>query len=414
MLNRLRRNGDYSGFVRLTLVSLGAALMPVSPAAAQQPPTPVHVDAVRTERLGERRLVTGELRALRRAKVASEEQGLIIDLPVRQGQRVKAGDVLARLEDAKLHIELRQIEADAQAAQALLIERQADLEWRRRDIESYRNLAQGGASNPKELSDAEMAERIAVARIMVAERGVALARARADMLTTRLADMTIAAPFDGIVVAKLAEQGEWVVEGGAVVELVSSGSLEAWLDVPQKYAGAVFGAAGQAAAVQIEVEATGASLQSTHLRSVPVVESSARTFMLVASLDDQGGSLAPGMSVTAWVPTGETGDRLTVPRNAVMRNDTGAYVYVVRALTPDAPPAAMPARVQVQFAHDDRVAVRSTEIAAGDHVVVEGNERLFPMMPVQPILVGHAAGHRDEGHAAEPALPGAKPAGSGR
>ncbi len=81
-------------------------------------------------------------------------------------------------------------------------------------------------------------------------------------------------------------------------------------------------------------------------------------------------------------------ERLLVSRNAILRNEAGAFLYVARQ-----PPGAaggeaaraVPLRVTVSFGVGDRVVVQGAGLAEGDLVVVEGNERLFPMMPVIPI-----------------------------
>jgi RND family efflux transporter MFP subunit len=370
---------------------LGATVIAAAPAIAQgPPPTPVRVDVVRSELVREQRQVTGQLKAIRRSKVAAQEPGIIIELPALQGHAVKQGQPLALLDSVRLDIELRQAEAEVATSEALLAERQIEQQWRGRDLERYRMLQEGGATNPKELTDAEMADRIAKARLASAQRSLELLRARADLIRKRIADTTIAAPFDGIVVAKLAEQGQWLAEGDAVVEIVATNPIEAWLDVPQAYADAVLGPKAQPEC-RLTIDATGADHESAAVRAVPMVDAQARTFSLVATLANDAGSMAPGMSVTAWVPTGAQAERLTVPRGAIMRSDAGAFVYAVRALSPDAPPSAVPAHVHVLFSHKDRLVVRSNELAAGDQVVVEGNERLFPMMPVQPVQAEVAA-----------------------
>ena len=97
--------------------------------------------------------------------------------------------------------------------------------------------------------------------------------------------------------------------------------------------------------------------------------------------------------MTAYVPTGESGERLTISRDAIMRGPTGAYVYVARQTQPQAPASAVPADVQVLFAAGERFVVQSSMLQAGDMLVVEGNERLFPMAPIIP----QAAGIGDKG-----------------
>ncbi len=364
--------------------------------AAQQggpPPTAVTVDAVRREPVQEHRRVTGELRAVHRSRVATREAGLLTELPVTQGTRVAAGDILARLDSRLVALDLRHAEAEHQAAKGVLAERQAELGWRQKSLELYQQSAHRGAANVKEMLDAESEVRVAAARAEQGAQGLEVAAARVEILRQRLADMTITAPFDGIVVARLADLGEWVGEGAAIVELVSVGEVEAWLDVPQQF----FGAAGrQLAGVKVNVEATAEMIEARRLRTVALVDPRARSFSIVATLDDADGALTPGMSITGWIPTGAMAERLTISSDAVLRNEAGAFVYVARGgNAPGAEPAAsmaVPLGVRVLFPAGDRVVVEAEGLNPGDAVVVEGNERLFPMMPIMGMPASDAGG----------------------
>lgn len=365
----------------LPVLAIVACLAPRPAAAQGPPPAPVRVDPARLEKVQDQRMVTGELRPVRKARVATQEPGLVLEITVEEGQIVKKGDPLARLDRKRLEIELQNIQAQEQVARASVDEQQAQLSWRQRDLETYRSAAQRQASNPKELSDAEAQAAIAAAKLAAAQQQIIAIRAQADLVAKRLADTLIIAPFDGVVVVKHVEQGEWVAEGAAVIDLISTGPIDAWLDVPQQYAAAII---GKQPTVSINVEATGEVLASQHVRSIPQVDSKARSFAMIVRLDNPNAALAAGMSITGWVPTGQAAEQLTISKDALLRNDVGAYVYVARSGAPGAPSSATPANVQILFALKDRFVVKSQSIAPGDLIIVEGNERLFPMAPVIP------------------------------
>ncbi len=350
-----------------------AAVMTGSALAQMGGPAVVIVDAVRLESVQQHRRVTGELRAVRRSAVATREAGLVVEAPVREGTRVKAGDVLARLDSGILQLEVKRAEADEAAAAGIVAERNANLSWRERELELYRQSAERGASNVKELLDAESTAIIARTRVMQSERLAGVAAARVELLRKRVADMTVRAPFDGVVLARRAELGEWVGEGDPLVELVSEGEVEAWIDIPQRYFPAI---ARRQIEITISIESIRERAGADRLRIIPQVDPRSRSFTVVVRLDDHGGRLTPGMSLSAWVPTGGRSDELTLSSDAVLRNDIGAYVYVARG------DKAVPANVQVRFPIDDRVVVEASTLQPGDLVVVEGNERLFPGAPV--------------------------------
>jgi len=359
-----------------------SAIFSANASAQHGPPaTPVGVDEVRAERVQARQMVTGELRAVHRSRVASEESGVVSEMRVVEGQHVKAGDVLAVLDQKRMELELAQTVADQAVARALVTERQADLQQAKDDAEALRAVFQQRAANAKELRDAESAQRIAEARLVWAERGADVVDARRRLIEQRLADMTIKAPYDGVVIARHVEVGEWLAEGDGVVDLVSVGAIEAWLNVPQSL---FAGSSEPGLDVTINVEASGEMLSSVYKRVIPQVDARARTFTLVATYPNADRRLASGMSVVGWVPMGAAEERLTVPSDAILRNETGPYVYVVRPAK-EGPPQAMLVKVKVLYPQGARRVIEAAELGAGDMVVTEGNERLFPFAPVQPI-----------------------------
>ena len=368
----------------ITMIATLALLPFVLPstAAAQAPPSHVVVDAVQLEVVQDQRLVTGEIRALRRSRVAAEEPGIVTALAIREGDVVKKDDLLARLESSRLELELAQLAASKRVADAVVNEWLTEVERTARDLESLRELDRKSATNPKELADAESAWKLASARHLGAAQELEVIAARRALLEKRVADTRITAPFDGVVIATHKELGEWVSQGEAVVELVSTGAVEAWLAVPQSF----YAAAGNpGVSIPIRVEASGRQLVSKAIRRIPIVDSNARNFALVVTLPNSEGDLTHGMSLAAWVPTGRSGEQLTVAKDAVLRNEVGPYIYVARKVAPDGPAMATPVTIEILFTVGDRVAVRSPALRPEDPAIREGNERLFPMAPVIPL-----------------------------
>lgn len=371
------------------LVALATTCMQ-NAAAQGPPPAPVRVDEARVETVQQQRLVTGNLRAVSRSRVAAREPGIVIEMPIQAGDHVRRGDLLAKLDDRRLAIQLRQIEAQQLVLESIMAEREAQVALRRSDLEMIQSIESRGAVNPKEVADARLELLAAEARLDQARREVAVTQASADLLRKRLDDMTIRAPFDGVVVNRLTELGQWIGEGQSVAEVVAVKAFEVWLDVPQRNAAAVSGRDLRASVNVEAVEQSYTSIAGT-ARVVRDVDPMARTLSLVVLIEDQEDVLSPGMSVTAWLPTGSLAEHLTIHKDAVLRNEAGAFVYVVRAAGAQQTLSAAPVSVQVLFDLHDRVAVSAPAIQAGDQVVVEGNERLIPMQPVQIVQVAASA-----------------------
>lgn len=348
--------------------------------AQPQPPTPVAVENATQERVQELRRVTGEIRALRVARVATQEAGIVDSPPIRAGQKVTSGQVLVKLESGRLDLERKRIVADRALVEATLFERTAELQQAERDLESLTELARQNASNPKELLDAETNVVRATSRVTQEERRKAVITQRLALLDRRIKDMEISAPFAGTITETFVEEGNWVGEGDAVVELISDGQVEAWLAVPERFRLALD---RPGASINVTLPATGATVTSQDFRIVPSVSSDARNFPIIVKLKSPPPGTTPGMSVSAEIPTGELKDHLVVPRDALSRGDVGLFVYQV---IPGAggTGTVVPVTVNVLFTMGNRVVV-DAPIKPGTAVVVEGNERLFPGMTVAPI-----------------------------
>ena len=375
---------ELSGMIGALLAALWVGGATGQEPPAGRPPTPVRAEPVVVAEVQEHRQITGDLRALARSNVATIEAGLVVECPIEEGDVVKRGDVLARLDDRRVVLELRRIEAQAKSAQATVAERAAEVRRRQRDYELLTQLSQSSAGNPKELADAESDLQVAQARHEQAERDVEVLHAQAELLRTRLEDTVITAPFDGVIVTKHTEVGQWLGAGDPLTEIVSVGAFDAWLSVPQSYAEAV---TQKGVEVGIQVRASQRRYPPTAPRIIRQVDPIARTFHLVVRVEDEEDHLAPGMSVTGWVPTGQRARHLLLPRDALLRNQAGFFVYQV-SQRPGAPAQALPRQVEMLFEYEAFVAIRPGGLEEGDLVVTEGNERLFPMMSVA--IIGDA------------------------
>lgn len=374
-----------SGMIGALLAALWVGGASAQEPPAGPPPTPVRAEPVASREVQEQRQITGDLRALARSNVATIEEGLVVECPIEEGDVVKKGDVLARLDDRRLVLELQRIEAQEKAAQATVAERAAEVRRRQRDYDLLTQVSQRNAGNPRELADAESDLQVAQARHVQAERDVEVLHAQAELLRTRLEDTIITAPFDGVIVTKETEVGQWLGIGEALAEIVSVGKFDAWLDVPQSFAEAV---REPEVKVPIQIRASQLAYPPAKPRIIRQVDPIARTFYLVVRVEDEEDHLAPGMSVTGWVPTGQKAAHLLLPRDALLRNQAGFYVYAI-SQRPGGPAQAVPRQVDMLFEYEGFVAIRPGGLQEDEMVVTEGNERLYPMATVS--IIGQPA-----------------------
>lgn len=379
-------NRWYAGtmMVLMSVTAALALLVSTPPVSAQggPPPAMVTLDAARMDTVNLRRDVIGHVRAISRSRVASEEQGRVVELAVDRGDEVEAGDMLVRLDTTLIELDLERAAADITAAQATVSERSATLERLKRDLERLEGLAARDGATESEMDEARTNVLTADARLAQADSVLLAAKVQERRLRERMADMTVRAPFPGRVVEKRTELGEWIGEGDVVIDLVRIDIVDVVLDVPERFIGAVQTIAepreGDPSpdAISFRVAATGDEFTPDRVVVIAEGDELARSFPVRARVANPDGRMKPGMSVTASVPTGARGEMLTISKDAIKRSDAGPYVFV------DDGGAAGIRSVEILFAVGDRVAIRPGGVQPGMGVVASGNERMFPTQPL--------------------------------
>ncbi len=317
--------------------------------------------------------LVGRLHEVRRATVSSEVTGRVLTLPVEDGQRVIQGQtVLATVDPVWAELALDEAQAGVGAAQAEMDD--AEIELTR-----LQAMAVSGSAPQRERDEAQARFDRAAADLLRAE-------AERDRRQTEVERLQVVAPFDGYVVRKHAEAGQWVAPGDPVVELVSRGQIDAMVDVPERYVSRV----QMNQSLEIYVEALEEFVVAEVVSVTPDAGNASRTFPVRIRMADQDGRLKAGMSVTVQLPVGEPNGGLIVPANAVNITPEGASVWV--ALDMGGPmPQAIPVHVNVQYELAAGMVVQP--IVVGDEqvplyptalVVTQGQERIF--MPTQPLM----------------------------
>ena len=344
------------------------------PAAGEQPkgpPSPVIVDTVNQEQVQRRRLVTGQIEAIRHTTVAAEESGLVIQAPPEQGTAVKQGDVLARFDTKLMQTNKRVAEAGLAEAQAKVNEAQATLTEADALVDRFDALIKEGAVTQVEYDRAVRDANVARAQLATAEAAVASREAEIESIDIQLGKMVVRAPFDGYIVAKQAELGQWLAPGGPVAEMVATDKVDAVLQVPESMVDAI----EADEPIVVRLPALDTEFTGKLFRIVPNADREARTLDVLIRLDNADGLIKPGMSAESEMPVGQMMQALTVPRSAVKTTPMGLQVWTNRG------GMAIPVSVVGKFMVGDRMVVEG-QLSPGEQVVVEGNERLHPTAPL--------------------------------
>ena len=333
---------------------VGWSVLSVSAAGAA--PTGVVVMSSTMQPIVEEVSVAGTVTAPRVARLSTDVAGRVDGMRVDVADRVAAGDVLIHLDSGLTQLELDAAAADiAQAREALS-------DARRRAKDAKRLRAQGIAASTHEALMSEV--RVDAAQVQALE-------ARRQHIQERLRRHELRAPFPGVVSRKLTELGEWIAPGDEVLELVDDAALRVELQVPQAY----FGRVGQDAAVQLQLAAMPEAPVGGRVGAiVPVSDPTARSFLVRVHPVDEGLPLTPGMSATARFSLATGREGVVVPRDALLRHPDGRVtVWVVGEAGGTHRVEERVVRPGIGF--DGQVEIREG-LAAGEQVVVEGNEAL--------------------------------------
>ncbi|MEM9382606.1 MAG: efflux RND transporter periplasmic adaptor subunit [Planctomycetota bacterium] len=369
----------------LALAATTALLPGVVPPPAQEGPPPTPVRAVRAEvrSVVQRESVSGNLRTASDADLAAREDGAVEAFEVREGDVVERGAVLARLDARRLEANRAMTVAMAAEAEATRIRWEAEVEDAELDAAALEKARGGDAISERELRQARTRLKVSRASALAAVKREEALAAELLLLDIRVNDMTIRAPFDGVIVERHVEVGEWVMPGDPVLTLVSVSRLEVWLDVPQRLAERIDSARSS---MLVSAGADRLQVVATEPKVVPRVDPRSRMFSLVARIEGESArGLAPGMSASAYIPVGKEQDTLMLPKDALVYRPGGTGVMVVMGQDEGGEnvigvAALMP--VTVLFETDRDVAIAPGAVQPGAAVVVEGNERLFPGTPV--------------------------------
>ena len=342
---------------------------------AQGRPAMANTETVEEREIAETTSVFGQIVADRQSAIAARVAGVIADLPVRPGDRVGAGDVLAVFDTELLSIELAQAEAEAAVAEAGLGVAEARLTLARQGFERADALASRAAISEGQLEDrqgafaeARAARDQAQARLLAARS--ALARAGYNM-----ENATVRAPFDAAVLSVEADIGGFTANGGPIAVLLDTAAIEVEANVPARFAGALV--PGLEVGGRLD---DGTELALT-LRAILPTEFSATRTRPARFVPMGGGAFSVGQSVTLDIPVSAPRRVLSVPKDALIQGAGGWSVFV------NADGKAEPRSVTVGTALGDRFEVLSG-LGLGDEVVVRGNERLRPMQDIQAVPAG--------------------------
>jgi len=331
---------------------------------------------------------SGYVTARRRATVSSKVTGKVIEVLIEEGQAVRKGQIVARLDDSQLRASLAVAKAQVEAARRSTAEDEARLREAQLTQGRLQALIKENVVGRAEVDTANAQVESLTARIAMAKQQVEVAETQVRAIETDLNDMTVRAPFDGVAISKDAQAGEMispVSAGGGFTRtgigtIVDMSSLEIEVDVSESYINRV----RPSQPVEAVLDAYPDWRIPAHvITTVPSADRQKATVRVRIGFDKPEGSaqldtrILPDMGVkvsffaekaaepAAAVPKA----RLLVPKAAVRSANGQSIVFVVRDDRVER------RAVKVGATEGDRTEILSG-LSVGDRVVVEGPDTL--------------------------------------
>jgi len=269
---------------------------------------------------------SGYVVARRKATLATKILGKLTEVNFEEGQRVKAGDIVARLDDSNYLAALHQ-------AEALAVQAKVTLDNTEPLYARYRTANQQGGISTYTMETQRLAYENARTAYTVAQAAVKFAQAAEN-------DTYVRAPFDGIVTVKVAQVGEIVAPSGAgagdtrtgIVTIVDMNSLEVEVDVSENYIERV----QVGAPVTIHLDAYPEwDIPGSVIAIIPTADQSKGTVQVRVAIKAKDKRILPQMAArVAFLNTPEKGaaqavSRVTVPVAAVLGTGKTGTVFVI-------------------------------------------------------------------------------------
>jgi len=389
--------------------------------------TPVMVASAVVAPMSDRVTVTGTIRAQQEAAIQPQISAEVVEVKVREGDLVRAGQVLLTLARTQLESQERQARAGVAASQARLeasrsrleiLEQGAREEERQiarsrleqaesalrmaaADLQRMQGLFEQGAISKQQLDAAQTAFDVArtnrdsarqsleltekgprAAEIEAARRdtqaaaaGLEQARAARAQAEELLSYTVIRSPIAGVVYERNIEPGEMASPGGQtpVLRVADPGSVYYEATVSERMAPKVC----PAQRVELAVQVNGArTLQGEVLRIVPVANPASRDFLVRVGISDTTEAVRPGVFARGSIVVEERTEAVVIPKDALVDREGRSIVYVV------SDGVARERQVEIGLTDRTRAEVISG-LEAGDAVVVVGAQGLADGDPVE-------------------------------
>lgn len=377
------------------------------------------VHRVELTRVQQRQIATvlnsfGSLEPFRNIEISAKGQGQIILMPAREGGWVKRGEMLFEMDGRADEIALKRAEAELRKSELELerlkagsrpgeieestrrlaaseaVMKRAEDEWNR-----VQKLAEQGIAAASELVRSRSEFDVSVAQhsqskarleliqegtrnedVLISEAEVTVRKVIVEDIQRRMDDLTVTAPFGGVIAKQLKEVGEWATPGDMAIEMMVMDPMKLRISVPQKHLSQI--AAGQIANVSIPgLDAP--DLKGNVLAVIPQASIGSRNFPVLLELQNPDRRLASGMYAKVSLVLDNGLEVKIIPRTALQYRDQKLVVYRFRPSEDPLLGVVEEVFVEIGQELEGEIVVRSvgeSHLMQNDTIVVMGGTKL--------------------------------------
>ncbi|WP_027327269.1 efflux RND transporter periplasmic adaptor subunit [Helicobacter pametensis] len=272
-------------------------------------PTIVSSKAIKKGSLDSQNMFLGIVRFKENSQIASQSSGVVEKVLFELGAKVKKGDDLVVLSSDLLQKDIQSKEAKLKQAKILK-------DYQLKELERYKNLLETDSIALQQYEKLNYEFQVQDLTILSLE-------AELDQARVELSQKTIKAPFDGIIVKKNVNIGEWIKVGDGVCEILNNSSPEAIVDVPSSIL--AFNKLGDSISVNINKKNYTGKIKAI----IPKADSRSRTFPVIITLPNDA-KLFDGMAASAMLKSGGESQGYIIPRDSVIEYRNRPSIFVIR------------------------------------------------------------------------------------
>lgn len=330
-------------------------------ALAQQPPARVKITHVTEQNMQKKTELIGVLYFDKISGVSTEVDGLVKSIAFREGDKVKKGDVLVRLNTDFLKKDLALEKTNLQRLDIRI-------EQKNKNLKRFEKLFEKEAASEVDYEDLFFSYQ----ELIKEKKGLQI---KIDRINLEIAKSVIKAPFDGLIMKKYVDLGNWIQKGDPICQIGSTDDLFIQLPVAEKLL--KFVQTGDS--IDLVINASDKQMVGKIEGIRPIADEKTKNIFLKIRLPFIDPAVE-NMSATVFMPISEKQRLKMVPRDALVKFQGKNSVYTIQDNQAKIVPLNI---VTMSGAY---IGVDNSQIQPGMPVVVDGNERLRPDQPV--VVVG--------------------------